>query len=660
MLVGMTATPAPEPFQGVTQGTWDMLDGSSEPFVEHLGYQLKNSATEPAQQQFNALIIEVCQFSRKRGEVCSFSPTWVKGEKRSMLPEDLHEDALRVLAKAFTTCPHLDLKGRIGEILWTAAKQMPEFKKDRFGWVKDTVASYQTLVDAELPKHGGQTVPYSHLRDRISLSAKLVAGVSNPQMASAHNAWMNRLAAGKEAQNKPQLVLDVRRLQLELEWITPVACHAEMRQFGFAQQKAGNHILACEGFDLALSAAFKTDDATLVKDAQVACGNARISQAKAYLQASPDAAAPAAHQYKQALEYLRASGADKAVTDPVQQELLRLNKMFGDTAGSFSIPLDFTDYATKLGVTLQSFELTQALFFFFFRMHTPQGYTYHQDSIDKKISESPFYSMIPMAKMSADGRVQAVAGSLEDEDSEAPARIFYEVAEQQSFVGMALRVARHVFLEHHPIDRYVCEQVVNASPLVPLDRKYSVTLGLLRGWEGRWLESMHLLMPQLEQMIRQLLLSQGVVVTKTDPTQQDFIDLGGMLANHEELLAKLLGEGEVLALRAACAERLGHNRRNDLSHGLVPDREFGSPSDIYLWWLIFRVVVAPLFSNSSKDSVPATAPVEEASEAPISSPSPNNEPPPGALDEPTTPGKTSPAPPPEGLTGEGTTNQPST
>lgn len=121
---------------------------------------------------------------------------------------------------------------------------------------------------------------------------------------------------------------------------------------------------------------------------------------------------------------------------------------------------------------------------------------------------------------------------------------------------------------------------------------------------------MHIMLPQLENIVRSLLLENGVVLTKPNPDQQDYIDLGGMLAQHEQMLAQVFGEGETLALRAACTERSGLNRRNDLAHGLIPDRDFGKHSDVYLWWLFQRILMAPVVSPSK-----VNAPVSESDAA---------------------------------------------
>jgi hypothetical protein len=349
-------------------------------------------------------------------------------------------------------------------------------------------------------------------------------------------------------------------------------------------------------FDLALRAGVRTQDSDLIKRCHRGCAQQAIALAEAYLRASSEAWAPAAREYGRALNHLREAGAGRAEMDPVQAALLRLNQRGAASCGSIEIPVDLTELNQRLDTVFESSDFSKSLDIFLFGTHNPKGYAHHRAELNRRMNEFPFQMMMPMSRMSYDGRIEAVAGGAIDGDEEAVRkRVLHHVGMQQGFCGLQLKAIRRVFLDHHPMDLPMCERLTIDSPLVPRDRIRSVSLAIWRGWQGRWLEAMHLLIPQLEHIIRSVLQSLGKVITVPDTQEQNYIDLGGLLGTHEVALAAVFGEGEVLALRAACTERIALNRRNDVCHGLVPDGQFGSFTDIYLWWLFQRMLLKPLF-----------------------------------------------------------------
>lgn len=591
-------------------GTWDMLSADAlvgdNRFVDFLGYHLQATGETEDQVAFAALIRETAKFCLKPGTDALFVPASEWDGKRSLLPSDLHADAFRALATAFTSCPHGDLKGRIGEVLWNCAKHTAEFKKERYGWVTGTVTAFQALVEQTLADDPANRVHINMAFMRLRRAAMLVREVANPALAKAFGSWLDGLRTTHAKRADATVLVDMLAIELEFHWISPAACFAQARAMGMQQLEVGNHSAASDCFGLALNAAQKTNDPAQVKAAHLDCASARIALAQAYEAASPDAVAPAAHAYQQALVSLRACGADKSMTDPVQQHLLRLNKRLCESAGTFSVPFDMTDLAKEMGQRFEQASLQESLHFFLFRLDRPKGYRESRERLMRHQRNSVVMSLMPIAKMSGDGRVEGVAGPIGQSDDEGLGRLFHEVAQRQDLTGMMLRVARWTFLEHHPIDLRLCEELVNLSPVVPDDRKASVARGILRGWQGEWGDALHLLIPQVENFLRAHLLRAGVVVTKSNPLKQHYIDLGEMLTEHQELLAAAFGEGSILALRAACTENLGHNRRNDLSHGLIPDAEMGSVADIYLWWLITRMVLWSVFHDHAPDAEHST------------------------------------------------------
>jgi len=622
-------------FQGAKSGTWDFLiaemHADDNQFVDFLGLHLNPQGRPEDKCAFINLIILISGFHLKDDADDIFGPSFQINDRRSLIPSDLHDDAFRVLSAAFPSCPHADLKGRMGEVLWHSAKHLPEFKAVRFGWVTETVAALQLLVEQVLAQSTPNQMYCNIALMRLRRACRLVLGVSNRNLTQNFGQWLLALRATCLSRGNASLVIDVLSIELEFAWTSPATCLAEARQVSQQQLTLGNHLVATDGFDLALNAAHKTNDPNLVKAAHLERAAAQQALATAYQAASPDAVAPAVGALNKAMTSLRAAGADKASIDPLQKELRRLNQRLVDSAGTISLPLDLTDMAEKLDRIYDQSTLQESLHLLLFGVLTPKGYRESRERMQQRMRETVFLSFMPITKMTRDGRVEGVAGPITGDGNEG--RLYLEIGQQQGLDGLLLRVVRSKFLEHHPFDLRLCEDLVCLSPVVPLGRKKSVARGIFRGWQGEWSDALHLLIPQVENILRTHLDSIGVVITKSNPQKQHVIDLGEMLTEHEALLAKSFGEGVILALRSACTENIGRNRRNDLSHGLIDDNEFNDPADLYLWWLIMRLVFWPVFHQEAPDfdhRESATPPPEATSTDPAGGQSAQDQRPPSS------------------------------
>ncbi len=150
--------------------------------------------------------------------------------------------------------------------------------------------------------------------------------------------------------------------------------------------------------------------------------------------------------------------------------------------------------------------------------------------------------------------------------------------------------ARAQILDEHALRLEDFEWVVGGNPLVPPGRERLFARGLLAGFEGDWVVATHLLIPQLEQALRQQAKSAGIVTTtlEADGTEMER-DLGWLLT-HEQA-ATWLGTDVAFNLRALLIEKFGQNLRNLVAHGLAEEGHMDSEPAIYLWWLTIHLLM---------------------------------------------------------------------
>ena len=133
-------------------------------------------------------------------------------------------------------------------------------------------------------------------------------------------------------------------------------------------------------------------------------------------------------------------------------------------------------------------------------------------------------------------------------------------------------------------------QLCKLSAIVPEKREILVANALYQGFEGDFGSAIHLLAPQVENMIRQRLKQNGLVTTHT--AQKDIENEIGLssLVNLDGA-REILGDDLWFELQAVFTDSLSANLRNEVGHGLLDDETSNSLYSVYAWWMILRLVV---------------------------------------------------------------------
>jgi hypothetical protein len=158
-----------------------------------------------------------------------------------------------------------------------------------------------------------------------------------------------------------------------------------------------------------------------------------------------------------------------------------------------------------------------------------------------------------------------------------------------------------LLLEHTFDLRDFLELTAN-NPFIPPGRELIFARGFHAGFQGNFLEALHLLIPQVENSLRHLLNRQGVVTSGLSPEGiQEELDLNALLEKPE--LKDILGEDLVFDLQGILTSRFGSNFRNLMAHGLLDQQAFYSYSAIYIWWLLLRICCLPLIIAQRQEEI---------------------------------------------------------
>jgi hypothetical protein len=157
----------------------------------------------------------------------------------------------------------------------------------------------------------------------------------------------------------------------------------------------------------------------------------------------------------------------------------------------------------------------------------------------------------------------------------------------------------------HRVTQAFFTSLTHQSNMVPSDRAPLFGRGLFAGYDGDFVLSTHLLIPQVEHFVRVHLKQAGALTTTLS---QEGVDHENGLSTLIDLpqAIEVFGENIVFEFRALLCDSHGPNLRNDLAHGLLGVNESQSPNAVYLWWLCLKLVVTSWWSmnhTTSQDTV---------------------------------------------------------
>ena len=216
-----------------------------------------------------------------------------------------------------------------------------------------------------------------------------------------------------------------------------------------------------------------------------------------------------------------------------------------------------------------------------------------RDQSKKMLAQYPLQALFAATHISLDGRVIAKSPGVNfgSEDGKALwAKIIHSYVMElelvvHSSIWPALQAVR---LEHR-----MCEEdfisLVQQSPIIPTGRENLVGKALFAGFDNDFVTALHLLVPQVEHLVRFHLKKAGVKTTNLDQNGIENENGLSTLMDNDQV-PKIFGEDLAFEIRALFCDPFGPNLRNELAHGLVEYNKAQSFYSIYAWWLLLRII----------------------------------------------------------------------
>lgn len=254
------------------------------------------------------------------------------------------------------------------------------------------------------------------------------------------------------------------------------------------------------------------------------------------------------------------------------------------------------------------------------RIAQPAPPSHWRDQAKESIREYPLQAIFSSSRLSADGRLIARSPGLDLNQPESPGweEAVHERAVENLLLyhgvvvhGGILPALNAIALEHRLTEAAFVE-VAARSAVVPHGRERMVGKGLCAGFRRDFAVAVHLLAPQVEHIVRLLVVAAGGETRKLDVSGiESEIGLSALMDMPEA--ERVLGEALAFELRAIFCDSAGSNLRNNVAHGLLDDAALYSAETVYAWWFCLRLVLFPFFAE--KKAGTAAQPNENAAAA---------------------------------------------
>ena len=543
---------------------------------------------------------------RPDDEVNPFAAKLIMDGRRSMIPDDIAGEQSTVLADVVETLPNAHLRARIGDIV---------FYNNRKHWRAASVAieAYCEIAQGRLN---------DTIRPRASKPADSIMDVIEP---------LARATALTRLTRKRGEMPDVVRQSL-------LSC--------YEAALAGNHyVVFVKTAELGIWYSILDAD-RVAKDAESLARNApagtypeavkrvwviaadcharlsdkdnanrcRMEAAEQTLKMrdESDQAAVKAHWTKAALGEMRQLSGSRDRVQQLRDELRSLQLEAQDDFGTFTTPMDLGETQAGIHALFDGISFEDACRHFYHMSAAPSKQELRDITLDLA-RKHPLGAMIASSYYDSEGKEAARApampsdGTPSEEWFKAEAAKYMDVAMFEQVRGR-IEPARLSISERISIQERHVLPIAEASVFVPPEREALFALGFARMFQGDYATAAHLLLPQLENSLRHIL-----ILSNRDPSkiEQDLIQgdraLSQLLDVNRSDLEAIFGEDVVYQIDILFNFRPGPALRNEAAHGKLPWGAFFHHATIFACWFIFGLTCRPLFREWSERVAPRLA-----------------------------------------------------
>ncbi len=535
-----------------------------------------------------------------------FKPYAVFHDRRSVIPDDLTDADILFFAEIVDAVDDIWLKARLADLAWLKRKPRD------VAFALTAIDAYRSIpLDTETWIRGGQEC----WERAISLVRMLKAGAGDrlKQMEGSIVASFN--AATRQDGFLGFWLADVLKTNgLGRLHRTDIAQKLESLAREFDCE--GDLHRARTYFSASADWCRAIPDEAKAAEMMASVAEGWVKEAIARVSSDNPSHMVAASFYENAIQTYRTIPRAKRAAYRVDERVAELRACLNESGekalgemGLISTPgVDITQLVENARKSVSGKSATEALLAFA-NLHCGVKVDEMRESALERMQQFVFSSLFSSTVMSRDGRVIAKrpAMSLGAEPSEDD-----EIAIRSEMIrdyGILVSIvvqgdiwpALEVLLLEHRLREADFVGLANQSPIVPKGRAGLFGKALFAGFDQDFVTALHLLIPQIEHLVRVHLKQAGAKTTNLD---KDGIENENGMSTLMDLpeAEQVFGKDIAFELKTLFCDAFGPNLRNELAHGLLDEDACHSPFAIYAWWLGLRLVFNTWWNMAHKNT----------------------------------------------------------
>ena len=191
-------------------------------------------------------------------------------------------------------------------------------------------------------------------------------------------------------------------------------------------------------------------------------------------------------------------------------------------------------------------------------------------------------------------RIGIIEGVRTAENSISDSRLFYRLNHNFDFNGsVVIRFLMSIISLEFKFLKEDLDFLLKENTIVQEERKNIIQEGLFLALKGDYYKAVHILVPQFENILRNLTEKLGEAIDTIDQNGiTKFRSLTTILKS--EKVNEYLGENLIFLLRGLLVEPFGANIRNEIAHGIVTgERSYSGP---YIYFIGFFIKFLSFYS----------------------------------------------------------------
>ncbi len=302
-----------------------------------------------------------------------------------------------------------------------------------------------------------------------------------------------------------------------------------------------------------------------------------------------------------------------------------MNRRAPEEMQRFSTRVDIEDMIERAELAVRGKSLNEALHEFA-NIYAPPRLAKLREKAVENMRLSVMSSICIQKMHTDDGRLVAVCPAMEfaptdEEFNQKNADLIraklierYRQLIHLAVVGYILPALDVLHQEHVPQEADFIS-LAQESPLVPPGRAVLFGKGLYAGYVRDFTSAIHLLVPQVENMVRFHMKTAGEVTTVHDPTSGVSQEIGLSSLMERPVVEQIFGPDGAFEISALFCESFGANLRNEVAHGLITQYALQSTDVVYAWWLCLSNAVNAFWNRAATEARVTAALVREAEAA---------------------------------------------